>query len=455
MNFDERKSTLLVSTIGSFLTPFLGSSVVVALPAIGRQYAADPVLLSWVATAFTLSAAVLLVPFGRLADIHGRKRIFARGVELFTLSSIMCSAAPSLGLLIAARALQGAGSTMIFGTGTAILTSVFPQSDRGRILGINVAAVYLGLSLGPPLGGFITQHLGWRSLFVLSAVLGAGLIVLVRTMLRGEWTGAQGETFDGIGSVLYGAALVLAMIGIAWLPGWRAAVLVLSGLAGLAVFAWWETRTQSPLVPLQRFRTNTVFVFSNLAALIHYSATFGSTFLLSLYLQYVKGFGPQSAGLILLAQPAVMAAGSPFAGRLSDRAEPRTVASAGMALTAAALGVFSLLSADTPLLLIVANLGLLGGGFALFSSPNTNAVMGSVAARSYGVASAVLGTMRLAGQVLSLGLAAMLLSIYVGRIQVTPAVHAPFMQAVRGGFAIFAVLCVAGIFASFARGRVR
>ena len=450
-----QRSALLVSTLASFLTPLQASSVVVALPTIGRDFGIDPVFVSWVITAFVLAAAIFLVPFGRLADIHGRKRVFARGVELFTLASFLCSLAPSAALLVTARAIQGIGSTMIFGTGVAILTSVFPPSQRGRVLGINVAAVYLGLSVGPPLGGFLTQQFGWRSIFIFAAVLGIAIVVVTRTRLSGEWAEARGETFDAIGAVVYGLALVLIMIGLSRVPAPSGTGLIMAGLVTLACFVGWERRTPSPMLAMELFRSNPVFTFSNLAALIHYSATFGSTFLLSLYLQYVKGLGPQSAGLVLLAQPVIMAAGSPFAGRLSDRAEPRTVASVGMALTAVALGMFSLLEPATPLEFIVANLGLSGLGFALFSSPNTNAVMGAVEKRSYGVASAILGTMRLVGHMLSIGIAALLLAVYVGRQPVTSELHPAFLDAARTAFAIFGALCVLAIFASLARGKVR
>jgi EmrB/QacA subfamily drug resistance transporter len=451
----EQRSALLVSTLASFLTPVQASSVVVALPSIGQDFAMDPVWVSWVITAFVLSAAIFLVPFGRLADIYGRKRVFARGVELFTVASLVCGLAPSAGFLIAARAVQGVGGTMIFGTGVAILTSVFPPSQRGRVLGINVAAVYVGLSVGPPLGGLLTQQFGWRSIFVVAAVLGLAIVVATRTWLRGEWAEARGEAFDGVGAGLYGLALVLIMIGLSRVPAASGTALLLAGTATFVCFIGWERRTPSPMMALDLFRSNPVFTFSNLAALIHYSATFGSTFLLSLYLQYIRELGPQAAGLALLAQPVIMALGSPFAGRLSDRVEPRTVASAGMGLTASALGIFSFLGMDTPLQLIVANLGLLGLGYALFSSPNTNAVMGSVEKRSYGVASAILGTMRLVGHMLSIGIAALLLAVYVGRQPVTVALHPAFMDAAGRAFAIFAVLCVIGTFASLARGKVR
>ena len=450
-----RRSALLISTLSSFLTPFMGSSVLIALPTIGREFGVDAIVLGWVATSFILAAAVFLLPFGRLADIQGRKRVFAWGVALFTVASLLCGLAQSVGLLIAFRALQGVGSTMMFGTGTAILTSVYPAGERGWVLGVNVAAVYLGLSLGPPLGGQLTWHFGWRSIFFICVPAGLTVLGLIRWRLPGEWAGARGERFDGGGACLSGLGLVLLVFGLSAASGGWSVGLILLAVLAFAAFVRWEYRTPSPMLDMELFRRNPVFVFSNLAALIHYSATFGVSFLLSLYLQDLRGLGPQAAGLVLLCQPALMATCSPFAGRLSDRAEPRTVASTGMAMTATALAIFAFLGLETPIAFIALNLVLLGVGFSLFSSPNTNAVMGSVDRRAYGVASATLGTMRLTGNLLSMATCTLVLAIFLGRQQIAPALHAVFLQGVRVTFAIFAVLCVLGVFASLARGKVR
>jgi EmrB/QacA subfamily drug resistance transporter len=450
-----RRAALLVATLSAFLTPFMASSVLIALPTIGREFGVDAVVLGWVVTAFILAAAVFLLPFGRLADIHGRKRVYAGGVTVFTVASLLCGLAPSAGLLIGFRALQGVGSTMMFGTGTAILTSVYPAGERGWVLGVNVAAVYLGLSLGPPLGGLLTGHLGWRSIFFVCVPAGAVVLGLIHRHLKGEWAEARGERFDLVGACLSGVGLILLVSGLSTVSGGRSVGLIALAAIAFAAFIRWESRVASPMLSMELFRGNPVFAFSNLAALIHYNATFGVSFLLSLYLQEVRGFGPQAAGLVLLCQPALMAAGSPFAGRLSDRVEPRTVASAGMTMTAAALAGFAFLGGETPIALIAGNLVLLGIGYSLFSSPNTNAVMGSVGKRDYGVASATLGTMRLTGNLLSMGVATLLLGLFLGRQQITPALHASFLQAVRVAFGVFAVLCVGGIFASLARGKVR
>ncbi len=192
-----------------------------------------------------------------------------------------------------------------------------------------------------------------------------------------------------------------------------------------------------------------------MAALINYSATFAITFLLSFYLQYIKGINPQNAGIILMTQPVVMATFSPFAGRLSDKIEPRIVASIGMMLTTIALSLFTFLNEKTGLSFIIAILILLGFGIALFSSPNANAVMSSVEKKFYGVASGTLGTMRLLGQTFSMGIIMLIFSIYIGGIQITPEYYSIFLISARTAFIIFSVLCLSGVFASLARGNLR
>lgn len=450
-----KRATLLAATLASFLTPFMGSSTNVALPSIGREFSMDAVLLSWVPTSYLLAAAMFLVPFGRIADIHGRKKVFVYGTALFTVSSLLTGLAISAPMLISARILQGIGSSMIFGTGVAILTSVFPPGERGRVLGINVAAVYTGLSVGPFLGGILTQSFGWRSIFFVMIPLGLVVIAFVLWRLKGEWAEARGEPFDLPGSVIFALSLVALMYGFSLLPELAGAGLILLGVIGLAAFALWEVRTRVPVLNIRLFVRNRPFAFSNLAALLNYSANSAVAFLLSLYLQYIKALSPQQAGLVLIAQPIVQALLSPVAGWLSDRIEPRIVASAGMALTAIGLALLIPVSMATPLWTIVARLLLLGFGFALFSSPNMNAIMGSVERRLYGIASGMLGTMRLVGQMLSMGIATLLFALYIGRVEITPELYPLFLDSARTAFAVFAALCVGGVFASLARGKIR
>jgi EmrB/QacA subfamily drug resistance transporter len=433
----------------------MASSINIALPAIGEEFSMDAILLSWIATSYLLSAAVFMVPFGKVADIYGMKKVFFIGLFIFTASSLVAFFAPSSMVLIGSRILQGFGSAMIFGTGTAILVSVFPLQERGRILGINAASVYLGLSLGPFLGGLLTEYFGWRSLFLINVPLGLIPLALGLWKLKGEWAGAREDRFDLIGSAIYSLMLVAVMFGFSLLPAWQGAALVLAGAATLLLLIRWESGVSCPVLDVSLFKKNRVYAYSNLAALISYSATFAITFLLSLYLQYIKGLAPDQAGLIMLAQPAVMAIFSPFTGRLSDRIEPRLVATAGMALTFVAVLAFVSLNGETSILFIVACLITLGLGLALFTSPNTNAIMSSVEPRHYGVGSATLGTMRLVGQVSSMSFVMMVFSLYLGEVEITPQYYPQFLSSVKVAFVVFSALCVLGIYASLARGKLR
>lgn len=446
---------LVVSVIGSFLTAFMSSSINIALPAIGSEFSMDAVMLSWISTAFLLAAAVFLVPFGRLADIYGRRRVFGYGIALFTLASMLAPASRSATMIIAARFVQGIGAAMIFGTAVAILTSVFPLRKRGRVIGINAASVYLGLSLGPVLGGILTQYLGWRSLFTATVPLGALALALLMLKLRGEWADARGEQFDLTGSLVYGVSVIALVYGMSLLPSSAGRFVTAAGLVGIILFLYMETRAKSPVLEVDLFTSNRVFTFSNLAALINYSATFATGFLLSLYLQYIKGLDPRGAGLVLLAQPMMMTIFSPFAGRLSDRMEPRLVASAGMVITLLGILPFVFLDELTPVWFICAVLLLLGFGLALFTAPNTNAIMSSVDRKHYGIASATLGTTRLMGQMLSMSLAMLIFAIYIGRVEITPDTYSRLIESCRIAFAIFSLLCFIGIFASLERGELR
>jgi len=449
-----KKSALIVACAGGFLVPFMGSSVNVALPYIGTNFGASAVLLGWVNTAFLLASAALLLPVGRLADLVGRRRVFLWGIIMYGFASLGTGLAPSIFTLIVARIFQGMGGSMVFGTNAAILVSVFAPQERGRVLGINTAAVYIGLSLGPFVGGLMTQAFGWRSIFLMNVPVCLFLAWLVITRLRVEWVESRGEPFDWEGAVLYGISLVALIFGATRLLAPGGAATTLAGLAGLLAFFAWEYRCTHPILNVRLFMGNRAFLFSNGSALLNYNATAGSMFLLSLYLQYVRGFSPRSAGMVLLVQPVVQAIISPWAGRLSDRSEPRVVASLGMGLTALGLFVLAFMGEATPLPLVVAGLAILGAGFGLFSSPNMNAIMSSVDRSHLGVASAMAGTMRMSGQMMSMGLVMVVMSLILGGARVTPALHIPFMKCLHLSYFLLAGLCLLGVFLSLARGNL-
>lgn len=454
-NASLEKTTLYTVMTTSFMTTFMGSSINLALPTMGHEFGSNAILTSWAITAYLLASAIFLLPLGRLADIHGRRRMYLLGTILYTIFTLVTTLASSMEMVIGVRLLQGLSSAMIFSTGMAILTSVYPPQKRGRALGYSVAVTYLGLSVGPVLGGMMNHYLGWRSIFYLTTFLGLFAIAGINFWLRSEWAEARGEKFDTSGSLLYIAGLLAFLYGLSSIADFTwSRYLVLLGLVLLLLFISLELRSDYPILQVRLFKHNMAFIFSNLAAMINYSATFAVTFLLSVYLQVVRGYDSQAAGLILLAQPLIMAVLSPLAGSLSDRLEPRLVASLGMGCSALSLFFFIFISATTAPVWLVANLLLAGLGFALFASPNNNAIMGSVPMRLYGIASSTLGTMRLIGQAISMSIVTLLIALFVGRVPLTEANPDTFLACMRVSFIVFTILCVLGVLASLKRGRL-
>jgi MFS family permease len=352
------------------------------------------------------------------------------------------------------RAIQGIGGAMIFSTGTAMLVAAYPPGERGKILGINIAAVYIGLTAGPFIGGLLTEHLGWRYIFIFTVILGAMVIVLIGGMVKEERVEAKGEGFDAAGSLLYAVTLFAIMYGFSLLPAARAVLLIGLGVICLYFFIGRQLRRPSPLLDIRLFLDNRVFAFSNLAALINYCATFAVTFLLSLYLQHIKMLTPSQAGTILIIEPLMQALFSPFAGRLSDRYEPQIISSVGMTLNAVGIIPLIFIQSDTSIHYIVICLIILGIGFALFSSPNVNATMSSVENKFYGVASATLATMRLTGQMFSMGITMLVFAVIIGNQAISEANNPLLLRSTKVIFVILTIICFGGIFASLARGKV-
>jgi EmrB/QacA subfamily drug resistance transporter len=458
---------LVIATTASFILPFQIAAVNIALPTMAEELSMEAVVMSWVSTVYFLAIAMVQVPTGKLSDIHGRRKFFVLGLVITTLASFLAVFANSVPVLILSRGLQGVGAGITFNTSVAILTSSFPPEERGRALGINMAGTYLGLSLGPLIGGFLTEQFGWKSIFLMSGILGVLLTLLVFQGLKGEWREAHGEKFDVTGSLVFSISVAMFMYGFSELvnldifsftvgnnlisvPGYAFFVL---GAIGLLFFIWWEARVPSPVFEFKLLRTNHLFMLSNLAALVTYTSTFAVTFLLSLYLQYIKGYSPQDAGLMLLASSVMMTVCTPISGRLSDKIEPRLVATAGISLTCLTLLMLIFVNGITSLWFIIITLVMYGAGIGLFTSPNTNAIMGSVESRLLGVASGTVGTMRTSGMMLSMGIMMILFSIYIGQAEITPVLYPQFLSSFRVGFIIFTFLGTGGVLAQLvARG---
>ncbi|WP_414468798.1 MFS transporter [Methanobacterium sp. ACI-7] len=439
----QKNYALIVAVIASFITPFVGSSINVALPSIAAEFTINAVLLSWIPTSYLLALAVFLVPFGRIADIWGRKRIFTYGIAIFTIASFISIFSISGEMLIILRVFQGLGSAMIFGNLFAIIVSVFPSNERGKALGITVVGVFLGLFLGPVLGGILTQNFGWRSIFIVNVPIGI-ISILSLMRLKGEWTECKGESFDIVGSIILGISLILIMYGFSVLPDFTGFILIALGLIFFILFVTIERKMESPVLDVNIFK-NRSFTSNNIAAFINYSSGISIIFLLSLYLQYIKGLAPQEAGLILAVQPVCMTIFSPFAGNLSDKIEPRKVASVGMGISAIGLFLFTTINRFTNIWVIIAGLIFIGIGFALFSSPNTNAVISSIEEKYYGVASATLTTVRVMGQMFGMGITMLLLALILGNADIATSNYSMFLDSVQFSFLLFAVLSSFGV----------
>lgn len=395
MRMDSRK-ILAVIMMASFLTPFSGSALILSLPAIGQEYQVGADTLSWVIESYLITSFLFLLPMGRAADRWGKVRVFEMGNLLFMLFSLLPAVFDSFALLLSARALQGIGSSMIFATSTSILADAYPGKNRGKAMGWMVSVVYAGLSFGPVIGGFMNDGLGWRSLFCFMAAY-AGLV---------------------LGAALY--------------------VLKNAGPA---------PAREMPKLSLRLFTQNREFTLSCLTAMLNYSATFAISFLLSLYLQSILGISAQRAGFLLLAQPVLMMVLSPLAGSLSDRKPAALLCSLGMAIITAGLVALAALTYYQLLWPLIPSIVVIGIGFAFFAAPNNNAIMSALPRQYYNMASSLLSTMRLGGQVLSMALVTLLLAISWPPLSPV----ASLSRNISLAFLFFSVLCFLGVIPSLLR----
>lgn len=435
---------------------FLISAINIALPAIEKSFSLNAIGLSWVVTSFLLATAMFLLPVGKWGDALGNAKLYKAGLVVFTLASLLCALSPSGAWLIAARFLQGVGSAFSNTTGNAILVAGFPPKNRGQVIGISVASVYTGLALGPFLGGIVIQQFGWHTLFYISVVLGIISIAVSYLFLKDEEKVERRQTksFGWKGTVVFMIALASLVYGSSLIPSLVGWLLMLGGVALLVLFWNLESRSQNPMFDTHLFTRNRLFTYSNMAALINYTATFAIVLFLSLFLQKIKGLNPQQAGTIIIAQPVVMALFSPMVGKLSDKLQPRYLATLGMTMCATGLTALAFVTAQTPVWMIVAVLIWEGLGFAFFSSPNMNTIMSSVDKTRYGQASGMAASMRVFGQIISMIIITLFFASLFGGESVNAVSDSLFMTVMRWGFLTFAAINFVGIYFSFARGNL-
>jgi MFS family permease len=434
-----QRITLFLVSLAAFLIPFMGSSLSLALPVIQKELVVNVIILGWIPTAFVLANAATVLPFGRLSDIYGRKRIFSYGVLIYSTASFLAAFSNSGEILVFFSFLQGLGCAMIFATMVALLSSVFPMERRGEALGLYVSAVFIGLFLGPILGGVLIQYLGWRSIYLFNVPIGIILLSILFWKLKMEWAEAQGESFDIKGALIYSLSLVALLYGFSSLLEDLGKTVLVAGFLGILGFFLMERRTESPILKLEIFKsrrssfTALSMLFLNIA--ISAMATF-----LSLYFQSLRGLEPQTTALILAAQPLMVAVLSPVIGRAADRTENRFLPIGGLILITVGLLMLSFLSQETIILVPVLALILVGVGQAMFSSPTTRIFMGSVDSKIYGMASSAFSTMIYLGQTLSLALMLFIFAIYLGQVEINPSNYQVFLDSMQVAFLVFSII---------------
>jgi len=429
------------------------SAVNIAVPRIADDLQVGADAVSWIPVAMLWGNVVFLLPIGRLADIVGRKRMFAAGILLFILSSLAILLPQSITSLLFIRVAQGISSSMVYGTSMAIIGVIYVNSNRGQALGIATSMVYFGLTLGPLIGGWLTEHWGWRSVFWAPT----SILILCAVMLlyvKGDWKDEHKSKFDWQGSLIFGAWVSAFMLGLSRLTDWRFALLALFGLALLAVFVWHQSKVESPLLRLSALRANRIFNRSLLSAFFIYGSSFSMVFLLSLYLQYIHQLSPSEAGQIVLIQTLIMVILAPITGRLSDRYEPRILSTFGCGLFVIGYAILFGLDMHTSLHTVMLALVFLGLGFGFFSSPNNNAAIGSVPPDKLSIAAALLNLARTMGNMVSSAIVMTLFSVTMGGAAITAELYPQLLLVIKitmgmsMGYAL-----IAGVF-SYRRGRI-
>ena len=447
------KFALIIVCLGSIIGPLGMASVNIAIPDLAADLQANAKMVSWLPTLFILSSVIFMLPASKLADNFGRKRIYTYGLALNAFSSFMCGISTSIEWVLFWRFVQGGASAMIFGTGVAIITSVTPSHKRGAALGITGACIYVGLTVAPAVGGWLTELWGWRAVFLFQVPIVIALLVLIKMRLSGEWKNEEQTRYDWWGTGIFAVFSCSLVYGLSMLPSILGIIMLGLSVISLALFILHQSRSRRPLIRVQMFRESRVFSMSLTTSLLMYASNFPLVFVMSLYLQYVKGLSPLHAGQIILVQALSMAIMAPMSGKLADRFQPRLIATLGCVIVTCGMLVLSLMNTETSITYIAGSLLLIGVGFGLFSTPNNNAIMGGVKPNEVGAAAASMNLARTIGNLFGMSMVNLMVHFYLGDAQFTqeqnPALILTVEMALNMSLAFVVVACGISVF----RGR--
>lgn len=448
----EQKLALAVATSTSFTTAFSGSALNLAIPAMGTYFNMGATNVGWITTVYMLTIAAMAVPFGKLADNTSRRNTLIAGVAVFGAASVIGIWAWSAAAILVIRIIQGIGAAMIFASNMPIAIDAFPGKERGKAIGIVTSGIYVGLALGPALGGFLNNVFGWKAIFLFGAAIAFFAMILTLIGVEKDKQEKASGSVDLMGNIAYILMIVCLIYGLTSLNSFRFGwVFLVCGVVLTVVFARIELRAENPIIDVRIFAEDRVFTLSNLTALFNYSATFALGYLVSIYLQVAHGFTSQTAGLIMIAQPVMMAVLSPRTGRMSDRIPAYKLASAGMGICGLTLLFFAFAGISTPIWLVCIALGIAGVGIAFFSSPNTNVIMGCVPPSRFAVANSIVSTMRTTGQTVGMAIITLVVSATVGNVSLYDVPPLDLIHTMRIAFLIFTALCLLGVFMSLQR----
>jgi EmrB/QacA subfamily drug resistance transporter len=467
----DKWTVLGIVGIGVFMATLDASIVNISLPKISSSFHVPlSGMVEWVIIGYLIVVAGILLTLGRLADIVGRKLLWTWGLILFTASSALCGAAPSLLSLVIFRALQGVGGAMIMAISPAMTTRAFPSSERGRALGTIAAIVAVGTSAGPTIGGIITEAFTWRWIFYINVPIGIiGVFATLRFLPGTIHPKRSEQRFDPVGAIVLGAALTSLMLAMSFgqEAGWHSLEIIGLFCAAailLVVFIMVEKRVSHPIVDLSLFRIR-LFSASLVSSFLSFLSLFAVMFLMPFYLEELRGFTPDHAGLLLTAVPLTIGLVAPLSGWLSDIFGSRVLSSLGLAIGSAGLWFLSNLTPQTSIHGIVWPLVIAGLGQALFQSPNNNAIMGSVPTNRLGTASGFLATVRVLGQGFSVALAGAIFTSLGGAQagvllsqKVTTGVgplRNTFIHAFHMALLTCMIIAAIGVFTSLMRGHSR
>ena len=456
LNSKQQYLILVATSLGVLMSPLLASMIILGLPAIGSEFQVSARDLGWINTAYVLANAVCLVPGAWFVDKIGYKKSFIAGTIIVAVTCLLSVFASSYVSLLTWRVLSGVGVSLLMITSLAILTRIFPKEKRGFVIGINTTMVYVGLTLGPFLGGILTETLGWHSIFLIMApvVLLSGIMLAL--CMKTEFT-LPVKKFDGVGALLYAVSMLTLMYGLSTITDAGSIFLAGFGLILFAVFVWYEQRRENPILHIRLFFENKRFARSSYAALLNYAAVYAVTYMVSLYLQSIGQLNAAEAGMIMLFQPLIQVVATPVAGKISDKIDAKYLVTAGMILTIVGLLILSGLGLSMTNVAgyIMITQVFIGLGAALFSAPNTSTIMGSVAPAEYSMASSVVSVVRQVGMLISMAVCMAAISLFVGSTDMLgPSMYEEFVEALRVSMLISSGLAVIGVFFSWFRGTV-